>query len=744
MVSRVLVVGAGGIGCELLKQLFLVTPAPVIDVIDLDTIETSNLSRQFLFHRADRGKHKATLSLARAARIGEGGEGRAFVGSVLDWPAARFSGYSAVFTALDNAQARRHVARACAAVGVVMVDGGTGGQVGQAQAHVPGVTDCYECRPQAVQATFPVCTIRTRPTEPKHCLVWARLAFDHLAAGAEDDVLTAAASGELRGSFDAEGAYRASFSEALGPWDRAVAAAPARLAGSAAEAAADEEALWPAPWHAATLRAALAGLAARQGPIAFDKDDDEAMLAVHALANLRAACFGVRLVSLYEARGIAGNIVASLCTTNAIVAAAMVHEWLAARDGSRPPRCTRVFASPAGRSLIMSSRHGKPNPKCLVCAAAARAPEVHLDFDRTTVGDVHRKVALEMFRMGKDAAMVFGPDGVFDEEDWDDVTLRQAEIAPGDTLTLRDSVIRITVILLHKDQEGAEGRAEQGRQRGDDDGDDDDVSPVTEEALFTHAPGVGPAAPAAVEDPAAFERKRTDRQRRVWGGAVQRRIASTSVALALGAGAPNALAAELAKNLALVGVKSITMVTSGAASSARTFLTAGIFDEEEDDKRVVERDDLMEAALATLCVINPSVEYCVASQAPRSATVLITTEPGQEAAALASEVEEGGPMVICAADHPESAEVRVYLGPGTVMGKAKPLRAVPPSPAPAARGDPALGAAVAAAVIVNELARIYKGEEPGDNHDDDDDEEPYNMIKVQYGTGISATTENHS
>lgn len=58
-----LLVGAGGIGCELLKNLLL-TGFGEIHIVDLDTIDLSNLNRQFLFRYEHIKKSKALVSLS--------------------------------------------------------------------------------------------------------------------------------------------------------------------------------------------------------------------------------------------------------------------------------------------------------------------------------------------------------------------------------------------------------------------------------------------------------------------------------------------------------------------------------------------------------------------------------------------------------------------------------------------------------------------------------------------------------
>ena len=78
--SRILLVGAGGIGCELLKNLVL-TGFGEVHIVDLDTIDLSNLNRQFLFRQEHIKKSKAlvgahTLSLETTRSSFESGRKR--------------------------------------------------------------------------------------------------------------------------------------------------------------------------------------------------------------------------------------------------------------------------------------------------------------------------------------------------------------------------------------------------------------------------------------------------------------------------------------------------------------------------------------------------------------------------------------------------------------------------------------------------------------------------------------------
>ncbi|UJR23766.1 hypothetical protein I4U23_026743 [Adineta vaga] len=187
--SSVLVVGAGGIGCELLKSLALCRFRS-IGVIDLDTIEVSNLNRQFLFRREHVGQAKATVACDSIRRLCPSIQIEPFHGDVITDPRfdiSFYKQYDLVINALDNVQARQHVNRMCLLCSKPLIDSGSTGYNGQATLIFKGRTQCYDCieKPKQ-QRTYAVCTIRNTPSQPIHCIVWAKFLYNQFFGDNDD------------------------------------------------------------------------------------------------------------------------------------------------------------------------------------------------------------------------------------------------------------------------------------------------------------------------------------------------------------------------------------------------------------------------------------------------------------------------------------------------------------------------------------------------------------------------------
>lgn len=144
--AKVLVVGAGALGNETVKDLALFGFRN-LDILDMDTVVRSNLSRCVLFREGDQssGKGKAALVADRARELDPGLQVRAIEGKVQSLGPEEMKEYDVIFGCLDNVAARLHLNANSYHARVPYVDGGTDGFRGRVQAVVPPTTPCLQC-----------------------------------------------------------------------------------------------------------------------------------------------------------------------------------------------------------------------------------------------------------------------------------------------------------------------------------------------------------------------------------------------------------------------------------------------------------------------------------------------------------------------------------------------------------------------------------------------------------------------
>lgn len=141
--ARVLVVGAGALGNELLKNLALLGVGH-IEVIDLDVIERSNLARCVLFRESDNGRPKAETAAAAAGDLNPDVHVVGHIGDVARRGVAWIGTFDVVLGGLDNRAARVWVNQAARKMGRPWIDGAIEGLRGVVRVFQP-IGPCYEC-----------------------------------------------------------------------------------------------------------------------------------------------------------------------------------------------------------------------------------------------------------------------------------------------------------------------------------------------------------------------------------------------------------------------------------------------------------------------------------------------------------------------------------------------------------------------------------------------------------------------
>ncbi|KAE9617202.1 putative NAD(P)-binding domain, ubiquitin/SUMO-activating enzyme ubiquitin-like protein [Lupinus albus] len=446
--AKVLMVGAGGIGCELLKTLALSGFCDIHILIDMDTIEVSNLNRQFLFRQSHVGQSKAKVARDAVLKFRPDISITAYHANVKDpdFNVDFFKQFNVVLNGLDNLDARRHVNRLCLAADVPLVESGTTGFLGQVTVHVKGKTECYECQPKPAPKTYPVCTITSTPSKFVHCIVWAKdLLFAKLLGDKnQENDLNVRSSDAASSSKNVEDVFERRKDEGIEQYGRKIFD---HVFGYNIELALSNEETWknrnrPKPIYSKdvlpeelALRngnmdnnhasdelsvSAMASLGMKNpqdiwsvkensriflealklfftkrekeiGNLSFDKDDQLAVEFVTAAANIRAASFGIPLHNLFEAKGIAGNIVHAVATTNAAIAGLIVIEAIKVlRNDIKSYRMTYCLEHPSRNMLLMPVEPFEPNKSCYVCSETPLSLEINTN--RSKLKDIVEKI----------------------------------------------------------------------------------------------------------------------------------------------------------------------------------------------------------------------------------------------------------------------------------------------------------------------------------------------------------------
>lgn len=161
--------------------------------------------------------------------------------------------------------------------------------------------------------------------------------------------------------------------------------AAARLAG-------DPSTSWSSVTAGALFVSGAAGLAGGEDKV-FDKDHGAGMRWVCAAAALRCHVFGIQVLSLHACKGVAGNIIPAIATTNAIVAGIQTQQAFnviasgGAVDVALTCKHTYVLRSRTRKGLyIQPTAPEPPNLACFACGTVLTYPSLpcldypHIDY----------------------------------------------------------------------------------------------------------------------------------------------------------------------------------------------------------------------------------------------------------------------------------------------------------------------------------------------------------------------------
>lgn len=490
--SKILLVGAGGIGCEVLKNLVLMGFGE-LEVIDLDTIEVSNLNRQFLFNKESVGKPKSIVARESVLKFNPNVIIKSHFGDIMDqkYGTAFFNKFKLVINALDNKKARSHVNRMCLSCDIPLIESGTMGYDGQVELIKKGLSACYECYPRQEPKSYPMCTIRNTPKEPIHCIIWSKFLFSQLFGdNSEEDVSMEenAKEGQYCGTkisarewakqndYNSKKLFKKIFFDDI----QYLMSMPDLFEGKSIQPVPLDKSLIDqqrfdyshvpdnklmdlsqyVTMFLDCVDIIKEKLLSSGSHLIWDKDDDNFMNFVVASTNIRSAIFNIPFKTHFDIKSMAGNIVPAIATANAIVAGQIVIHALRILKG-KFENCQSVFLrskpNHKGGMLVKDKVLTKPCISCVVCSTEGEII-LSTDINKFTVRQFEDLVLKKKLNMVLPDAMVDGRMIISsDEEDKLDLyncMFSEVGITHGSRFTVDDYFQNygIKIMLHHKER----------------------------------------------------------------------------------------------------------------------------------------------------------------------------------------------------------------------------------------------------------------------------------------------------
>ena len=222
--TKVFLVGAGALGCELIKNLAMCGVGTAINnngsngtngtngtngsngsngsnkegetksigngvkngngvtITDMDVIENSNLCRQFLFREWDVQQEKSFVAAKAATAMNPSFQPNALNIKVAPdtsptYNDAFWNNQDVIINALDNVIARQYVDTQCTFYSKPLLESGTKGVVANVQPIIPHLTQCYNDVSDPPEKETAICTLKSFPYKVEHTIQWGRDIF---------------------------------------------------------------------------------------------------------------------------------------------------------------------------------------------------------------------------------------------------------------------------------------------------------------------------------------------------------------------------------------------------------------------------------------------------------------------------------------------------------------------------------------------------------------------------------------